>query len=58
MEHNLTHPGARLAHAYHNLMEIGITILLMMGAFPIFKEVLIYLLMKLYEIFIQYQYQF
>lgn len=54
MAHNLTHPGFRLAYVYHHLVEIGITILLMMGAYPIFKEVLVYLLMKLYEIFIQY----
>lgn len=53
MEYNLTHPGARLAHAYHTILEIGITLLLMRGAFPIFKDLLVYLLMKLYEIFIQ-----
>jgi hypothetical protein len=58
MEHRLTHPAPLLSHAYQHLLEAVITILLMMGAFPIFKDVLVYILMKLHEIFIQHQYLF
>jgi len=58
MVHNLTHPGSQLSHAYQNLIEIGITVLLMTGSLPLFREILVYLLMKLYEIFIQHQYLF
>ena len=58
MERHLTHPVPLLSHAYWHLLEVVITFLLMMGALPILKEVLVYILMKLHEVFVQHQYLF
>lgn len=58
MKHTLTHPAPQLSHTYQHVLEIGITVLLMTGSLPIFKEVLVYLLMKLYEVFIQHNIPF
>lgn len=58
MEHRIAYPRSHHALVLDKVIEIAITILLMMGAFPVFKELLVYVLMRLYEIFIQHQYLF
>lgn len=60
MQHTLFHRQPQLSPQLltflEQLVEWAIAILLLTAAFPLLKEAAMYILMKLYEVFIQYQY--
>lgn len=58
MEINQTYLHPQMAVVLNKILDITVTILLMMGAFPLLKKLLIMLLMQLYEVFIRHQYLF
>lgn len=60
MQYQLSHPQPhpRLLAVFLQFMEWATTVLLTIAAFPLLKQAGMFFLMKLYEVFIQYQYLF
>ena len=60
MQHTLFHRQPQLNHQLltilEQLVEWATAILLVTAVFPLLREAAMYFLMKLYEVFIQYQY--
>ncbi|SEL41228.1 hypothetical protein SAMN04488505_102213 [Chitinophaga rupis] len=58
MQYQLSHPQPQphplLLAVFLQFMEWAVTILLTIAAFPLLKQAGMFLLMKLYEVFIQY----